>query len=65
MTHMEAIMRMKKEWIGKQVRYEGEVFTVVDVDTNYSLMIDKSSRFAETTAVGANMVELLNEEKKR
>lgn len=58
MTHNEAILEMKKKWVGKQVVFEGESYMVVDVDSNYALMIDKPARFTETTAVSENMVSV-------
>lgn len=58
MTHNEAILEMKKKWVGKQVVFEGESHMVVDVDSNYALMIDKPARFTETTAVSENMVSV-------
>ena len=43
----------KAKWIGTQVIYAGDnnVYTVVDVDHNGALLIDKPARFTETTAV--------------
>ena len=58
MTHNEAILEMKKKWVGKRVIFEGESYMVVDVDSNYALMIDKPARFTETTAVSENMVSV-------
>ena len=58
MTHNEAILEMKKKWVGKQVVFEGESYMVVDVDSNYALMIDKPARITETTAVSENMVSV-------
>ena len=53
MTYKEYIERMKKIWIGKKVRFQGQEYTVVDVDYNGGLLIDKKAEFTETTAVGS------------
>lgn len=50
---------LKKEWVGKSVLFENEEYTVVDVDYNGSLLIDKKARFTDTTAVGIEMVTAL------
>ena len=57
MTHMEAIEKMRTEWIGRKVIFKGQYYTVVDVDSNYSLLIDKPARFTATTAVATSMVK--------
>lgn len=59
MDYRERIEQDKKEWIGKTVRFDGNTYTVVDVDYNGALMIDKPARFTETTAVGSWMVEVV------
>ena len=51
MTYGEYIENMKREWTGRTVRYEGKEYTVVDVDYNGGLLINKPARFTETTAV--------------
>lgn len=58
-TYREYIERLKREWIGKIVLFENEEHTVVDVDYNGSLLIDKKARFTDATAVGIEMVTLL------
>lgn len=35
----------------KKYEYEGEVYTIVDVDYNGAILIDKKSEFYDTTAV--------------
>ena len=55
-SYKEYIERLKKEWIGKAVLFENEEHTVIDVDYNGSLLIDKKARFTDTTAVGLEMV---------
>lgn len=59
MTYKERVESMKRLYIGKKVVYEGNTYTVVDVDYNLGLLIDKPARFTDTTAVGVNMVEVL------
>lgn len=58
-TYSEYIEGLKKEWIGKSVLFENKEYTVVDVDYNGSLLIDKKARFTDTTAVGIEMVTAL------
>lgn len=57
MTYREGIENMKKEWVGKKVRFRGEMYTVVDVDYNGSLMIDLPNQYNQTTAVSIGMIE--------
>lgn len=58
-TYKQYIGLKKAEWIGKKVIYSGdnEVYTVVDVDYNGALLIDKPARFTDTTAVALWMVQ--------
>ena len=58
-NYSEYIEGLKKAWIGKSVLFENEVYTVIDVDYNGSLLIDKKARFTDTTAVGIEMVTAL------
>ena len=51
MLYKEYIESLKAEWIGKKVRYENRLYTIVEVDYNGVLHIDKPSQFNETTAV--------------
>lgn len=53
MTYKTYINMKRSEWIGKKVIYAGDnnVYTVVDVDYNGALLIDKPARFTDTTAV--------------
>lgn len=48
---------MRRDWIGRKVIFEGQTYTVVDVDHNGGLLIDKKARFTDTTAVGSWMVK--------
>lgn len=53
-TYREWIEKLKEQWIGKKVIFENEQYTVVDVDYNGALLIDKKARTTDTTAVGAS-----------
>lgn len=57
MTYREWIDARKREWIGQHVRYDGQSYTVLDVDYNGVLLIDRQARFTSTTAVETYMVE--------
>lgn len=46
------IAEMQNRWIGKKIRYaDGENYTVVDVDYNGFLIINKKAQFTNTTAI--------------
>lgn len=49
--YKDFINKLKSEWVGKKVIYKNQQFTVVDVDYNGMLLIDKKARFTNTTAV--------------
>ena len=51
MAWKDQIEALKAEWTGKKVTYDGKVYTVVNVDYNGILHIDKSSEHNPTTAV--------------
>lgn len=53
MSYRSYIEKKRSEWIGKKVIYAGDnnVYTVVDVDYNGALLINKPARFTDTTAV--------------
>jgi len=55
-TYREWIEKLKSEWIGKRVEFEGNIYNVVDVDYNGFLLIDKKARYTDTTAVSASNV---------
>lgn len=62
MTYREYIDSLKEKWIGKKVEFCGSVYTVVDVDYNGGLLIDKPTYYcesytSETTAVAQHMVK--------
>ena len=54
---VEALRRM---WCDMKVVYDGEVYTVLDVDSNGALLIDKPDEFKATTAVSVSMVKLVD-----
>ena len=58
MEWRERIKAMKSEWIGKKVLFNGNEYTVVDVDYNGALLIDMKAEFTATTAVLPTQVEL-------
>lgn len=49
--YKEYIEKLKGEWIGKKITFQGKKYNVVDVDYNGMLLIDKKTRYTETTAV--------------
>ncbi len=55
-TYKEWIESLKNEWIGKRVKYDGNIYNVVDVDYNGFLLIDKKARYTDTTAVSISMI---------
>ena len=61
-TYKEYIENLKNEWIGKKVKFENKYYTVVDVDYNGALLIDKPHYYTEsftagTTAISKTMLE--------
>lgn len=50
MTWKDYIRELKKKWLGKQVRFEGSIYTVVDVDCNGVLHINRPTEHNKTTA---------------
>ena len=51
MSYRELIEQERAEYIGRKVLYKGEPHTIVDVDYNGALMIDKKAEYTDTTAV--------------
>ena len=51
MLYKDYIKGMRDKFIGETVYYDDEKHTVVGVDYNGMLLIDKQGRFTETTAV--------------
>ncbi|MBR6029235.1 MAG: hypothetical protein IKP40_09085 [Clostridia bacterium] len=60
--YRDYIADMKRKWTGKRVLFEGVAYTVVDVDYNGGLLIDKPARFTETTSVPETMISVIGEE---
>lgn len=60
MTYRESIEAMRREWRDRKVEYEGKIYSVLDVDYNGSLLIDKPDDFKATTAVSVGMVKLID-----
>ena len=56
-TYSEWIEKLKDQWIGKKVIFENKQYTVVDVDYNGALLIDKKARMTDTTAVGVSDIK--------
>ena len=52
MDYKQYIQNLKDEWIGKTVSFEGSSYTVVDVDYNGGLAINKKAEYTDTTIVG-------------
>lgn len=57
MAYRDFIENMKREWVGKTVKFDGVEYTVKDVDYNGALMIDKPARYTELTAVGTWQID--------
>lgn len=51
MKYEELVAKDRSRFIGKRVKFEGQIYDIVDVDYNGALMIDKEGRFTDTTAV--------------
>ena len=62
MTYREGIEAMRRQWRDREVIFEGTVYTVLDVDYNGSLLINKPDEFKATTAVSTSMVKLVGEQ---
>lgn len=59
MDYRKYIALKKEAWIGTKVicQADGEIYTVVDVDHNGMLLIDKKAKYTDTTAVETYMVQ--------
>lgn len=51
MAYRDYINSLKRRWIGRKVTLDDGEFTVVDVDYNGMLLINKPAQFTETTAI--------------
>lgn len=60
-SYKEYIEAKRNAWIGKKVMFEGQPYTVLDVDYNGGLLIDKADQFKKDTAVDESMVKVLDE----
>ena len=60
MMTREWVDAMSCMWRGMKVIFEGAVYTVLGVDYNGSLLIDKPDEYKATTAVSVGMVKLLD-----
>lgn len=58
-TWKEYIKSLKYKWIGKNVLYDGKQYNVVDVDYNGILLINKKSKYNDTTAVAYWNVKII------
>ncbi len=61
-AYREWIESLKREWIGKHVKFEGGIYNIVDVDYNGFLLIGEKARYTETTAVETYHVEVIEEQ---
>lgn len=52
MTWRELIEKERKTYIGRKVKYEDKIYTVVDVDYNGFILIDKPAWSTPETAIG-------------
>lgn len=55
--YKDYIESKRREWIGKQVSYKGTIYTVLDVDYNGALLINKPAQFTDTTAISEFMID--------
>lgn len=55
--YKDFIESKKREWIGRQVSYGGTIYTVLDVDYNGALLINKPAQFTDTTAISEFMID--------
>lgn len=53
-TYREWIEKLKDQWIGEKVIFGNKQYTVIDVDYNGALLINKKARMTDTTAVGVS-----------
>lgn len=58
MTYLE---ELKNKWMDRKVIFEGIVYTVIGIDSNGALLIDKADQFKTDTAVAPYMVEEVEE----
>lgn len=58
MTYKEYINELRQTWTGRKVIYDGNAYTVTDVDYNGQLLIDKPAQYTSTTAVSITQIEI-------
>ena len=53
MTWSEYIEKIEKKYIGRKVKYEDKIYTVVGIDVDYNgvILIDKHGKSAPTSAI--------------
>lgn len=51
MTYRDYIEKLRSEFVGKRVMYEGKVYTIAMVDYNGIIHIDKPTKHNKTMAV--------------
>lgn len=57
MDWKDHIAQLRVEWNGRKVIYQGEQHTVVDVDYNGALLIDRETMYNKTTAILPYMLD--------
>jgi hypothetical protein len=53
MSYKNYIEAKRQKYVGTKAYWEGELYTIVKVDYNGVLHIDKPGQFTDTTAVGS------------
>ena len=56
-TWKEHIAELRQEWTGKLVKYQGAIYTVLDVDYNGALLINRETIYNSTTAILPGMLD--------
>lgn len=59
MSWTDWIEQKRQEWIGQIVLYDHWFYTVVDVDMNGGILIDKKAEFTDTTAVSETDIKVV------
>ena len=59
------VLKIKEQYVGKEVIYENNKYKVVDVDYNGMLLIDKKAIFTDLTAVEPTHCKLVDPEEKK
>jgi len=57
MDWKDRIAQLRVEWNGRKVIYHGEQHTVVGVDYNGALLIDRETMYNKTTAIAPYMLD--------